>query len=164
MVFPEKLNNRLWHTTKVEHYSKIIECGFLLPEPEICDKDRWKTANGQKNYPFVRTLGGVSLFEFNEFDPDEYSKQYPSSSWDTFIPYRKEWKETIWIEIDKDEVGDNFICGNNLLKMWKDKKAYRHTVMPVIEAACIGRLSISAFKQVLVSNADSPVLKPYAKY
>ncbi len=74
MMFPENLNNGIWHTTKPEYYSKIIECGFLLPEPEIDDSERWKTANGSENYPFVRKLGGVSLFEFSEFNPDEYSK------------------------------------------------------------------------------------------
>ena len=161
MGFPERLNNSIWHTTSIDRYASISESGYLLPEPDIDDKHRWKTANGKQNYPYVRILGGVSLFEFNNFDSEEYSRKYPVSMWGAFIPYRREWKSSIWIEIEKEKIIDNFISGVDLLAMWKEKGMYRHTIMPIIEAAYIGALSTAAFKNVFISSVSCPDLAPY---
>ena len=30
------------------------------------------TGEGKEHYPYVRTLGGISLFDFNQFEPDSY--------------------------------------------------------------------------------------------
>jgi len=49
---------------------------------------------GSKWHPCARTLGSVSLFDFQEFDPDQYSKDYPVSTWTEFVPYRSAWERS----------------------------------------------------------------------
>ena len=161
MKFPELLNNRLWHTTKIERFQQIVKCGYILAEPAIEDKYRWKTRNGPENYPFVRTLGGISVFEFNEFNPDNYAKLYPISSWHTFVPYRKDWGVSLWIEIDKEKIDNHFMNGESVLQLWREREAQCHPIMPIIEAAYLSALPVTMFKQVLVSTSDCPDLKPY---
>jgi len=79
--FPNLLRGRLWHTTSFDRYQKIVESGFILPSPPVPDDERWGTIQGPDYYPYVRLLGGVSLFDFNGFDPDSYGEKYPLSTW-----------------------------------------------------------------------------------
>ena len=67
----EILNGGLWHTNP-DRFQKILERGALLPEPDLPNAERWFTGSGPKHYPYVRHLGGVSLFEFAGFDPKLY--------------------------------------------------------------------------------------------
>jgi hypothetical protein len=94
--FPPQLRERLWHTTTPDRYESILRSGSILPNPEIPESDRWKTSRGPHYYPFVRTLGGVSLFDFHGFDPEAYSAKYPFSSWREFVPCRPEFEAAIW--------------------------------------------------------------------
>jgi len=79
----------------------ILETGCILPNPLIPEEERWKTSGGPDVYHYVRRLGDVSLFDFERFDPERYSEKYPLSSWWTFVPYVRDWGQSIWIEIDK---------------------------------------------------------------
>jgi len=148
MPIPEELIGSLWHTTNQKRYSEILLSGFIFPDPDIPDEERWSTSQGTEYYPFVRTLKGVSLFDFSTFKPNEYSKKYPASSWSEFIPYRKAWGCSIWIEIDQDTIIDNFISGITLLEKWKQENAYKNKIMPIIEAAHIGKIPSSSFMRV----------------
>lgn len=94
-MFPTELLNGLWHTTSLERMNMILDCGSILPEPNIPDSERWCTANGEKNYPFARHLGGISLFDFNGFNSESYSKNYPVSSWSSFVPKSRKFKSTV---------------------------------------------------------------------
>lgn len=144
----------LWHTTSEERYKSIIECGSILVDPKIPDSERWVTNRGSENYPYTRTLGGVSLFDFEDFDPDQYDKRFPSSSWREFVPICKKWQSSIWIEIDKDAINDHLISGPLLLAKWKKENAQKHNVMPHIEAAHIGDISTSNFLRRFLVNTD----------
>src|SRR5882672_4084889 len=62
-----RLLGGLWHTTYPERFDGILKTGAILPEPVIPDADRWATSRGREHYPYVRMLGGVSLFDFNQF-------------------------------------------------------------------------------------------------
>src|ERR1035438_4494083 len=64
----QRTQGGLWHTTRPERFDRILSTGAILPEPDILDSERWANA-GPEHYPYVRTLGGVSLFDFDGFNP-----------------------------------------------------------------------------------------------
>lgn len=155
----EILTGGLWHTTHPARFRSILNDKAILPEPNIPNSERWKTFQGPEYYPYVRTLGGVSLFDLREFDPEEYSNDYPSSTWEVFIPFRKEWGESVWIEIDYKKMGSNLLSGAETLTKWKEEKAYKNTIMPHIEAAHIGPIDAKFFKQALLIGPDNGKIK-----
>lgn len=151
-----ELYGRLWHTTHPDRFESILISSAVLPEPDIPDGDRWKTSQGKGYHPYVRTLGGVSLFDFDQFDPESYGKKCPMSSWYEFVPYRTVWGRSVWIEIDREQVAPQIISGYDLVARWKSDNAYRHSIMPYIEAAHLGPLPRTAFKRAfLVREGDS---------
>jgi hypothetical protein len=145
----QELYGRLWHTTHPKRFQDILIRGAILPEPDVTDDDRWKTGRGSEGYPYVRSIGGVSLFDFDDFDPERYGEQCPASSWADFVPFRKDWGCAIWIEIDRAQVAERFVSGRDLFARWKLEKAYRHTIMPYIEAAYVGELPRAAFLRAI---------------
>jgi hypothetical protein len=153
-MFPPILLNGLWHSTSPERYEGISATGAISPEPDLPEAERWGTNLGEEHYPLVRTLGGVSLFDFNDFEPEAYSKKYPSSSWSTFVPGNNKWSQTIWIEIDRSSITKNLKTGKDLLKIWHEKM-YGHNLMPIIECAHIGDLSTNKFQKILLYDATS---------
>jgi len=60
-----ELHGGLWHSTHPERFTGILQSGAILPEPNMQDSDRWKTSRGRGFYPYVRLIGGVSLFDFH---------------------------------------------------------------------------------------------------
>lgn len=147
----EILRGGIWHTTHPDRFARILVTGAIVPEPAaLPEKDRWGTSQGREGWPFVRTLGGVSLFDFDGFDEDEYSKRCPISNWQEFVPFRERWGRSVWIKIDRAKLGTQFISGVDLLRRWKDSGAYRHRLMPLIEAANIGALSVENFEWAFV--------------
>ena len=146
--FPSILLNRLWHSTTYSRYELILRSGAILPEPEIPDSDRWHTEKGPAHYPYVRSLGGVSLFDFTDFDPKKYGKQY-LASWYTFVPLNKLEGNKIWIEINRDLAQKSLIEGRDLVEKWNRENSFGHNLMPIIEVAHIGPILESAFSKVL---------------
>lgn len=153
--FPSVLLGRLWHTTPLHRYRRIRRDGAILVNPSMQDPKRWFGGNGPKNYPYVRSLGGVSLFDFpGDFDPEAYTKQYPCCSWRRFVPYSysssgRLWRVSVWIEILPERLGEQLISGAALLKRAKaDPNSVHHNFMPGIEAAHIGDLSLTHFGEV----------------
>src|SRR5262245_19581650 len=64
-----RLHGRLWHTTRPDRFESIVRDGAILPEPaNVPDTERWGTANGPRNHPYARFIGGSSLFDFRNFD------------------------------------------------------------------------------------------------
>jgi hypothetical protein len=146
-----RLQGRLWHTTHPERFKLIMAEGGLLPEPPIHNAHRWRTRGGPKYYPFVRTLGGVSLFDFADFDPDLYESSYPLSKWRTFTPHIKSWGGAVWVEIKRKSIESSFRSGQKLLDLWKKTKADGHAIMPLIEAAHIGAVPVTAFESAFLA-------------
>jgi hypothetical protein len=157
--FPVELVERLWHTTSPSRYEAIVASGSILPNPTLPDSERWKTSRGPEFHPYVRVLGGVSLFDFRGFEPDVYSAKYPMSSWRTFVPYRREWKAAIWIEIDRILITDNYLDPPQLLTRWKGESAERHTIMPMIEGVHVGPIPAQAMLRVLEISEALPSFK-----
>jgi hypothetical protein len=121
-----------------------------MPEPDIPDNERWSTIKGEDGYPYVRTLGGVSLFDFTQFDPETYSSLCPMSNWRVFVPFLEERKCAVWIEIDQAPIADSFISGKRLLAQWKAEVGRKPKLMPYIEAAHLGPIPKMAFKRAFL--------------
>lgn len=146
--FPTDLLGHVWHTTSLRLYDLILQSGSILPNPDLPDSERWKTSRGPEYYPYVRVLGGVSLFDFRGFEPIMYSDRYPMSSWREFVPYRRSQGGAVWMQIDTDSLGSAFLDGQALKARQIQDKAYQHTLMPAIEAAHVGPLPLSAVRRV----------------
>ncbi len=161
MKLPKELHGKIWHTTSIERYRLIIRDGAIMSEPPtVKDSERWKTEKGPYLYPYVRVIGGVSLFDFRGFDENDYSEKYPLSSWSIFVPRLSKWHTAVWIEIDIRPVVNNLIFGQALVDQWKEQKAYKHTIMPIIEVAHIGPLPVEAFRSILISSKENPSIRP----
>ena len=154
-MFPRELLNGLWHATSRQRLENIINCGAISPEPDISDNERWSTSRGPEYYPYVRYLGGVSLFDFYNFDPIKYKTDYPVSNWSEFVPYCSRYEETVWIKINREDLSQNFINGDELLQKWKNENSLVRKLMPIIECAHLGELEVSKFDQVYLYEKEN---------
>lgn len=154
-----ELVDGVWHTTNQDRFLRIRECGAILPDPNISEHERWGTAVGREGYPYVRSIGGVSLFDFRGFAAESYSAEYRASSWETFVPCLDSWDSAVWIEIDHESLGSAFISGVELLAKRNAEGSCRR-IMPLIEAAHIGPLPCRAFKRTFSvrREPDSPLV------
>ncbi len=67
------------------------------------------------------------------------------SNWDYFVPYRKDWGCAVWIEIEREQTAQNLVSATDLVVRWHAERAFRHSIMPLLEAAYIGELPRTAF-------------------
>lgn len=78
------------------------------------------------------------------------------SSWSYFVPYRRDWRTSVWIEIDRQLVAPNIISSLDLAARQNAAGAHRQKRMPQIEVAHLGPLPRAAFKRAfLVLEGDS---------
>ena len=154
-----RVSSGIWHTTRPDRFRAILESGAVLPEPSIPDSQRWSTNSGPAWYPYVRTLGGVSLFDFCGFEAQSYGERCPLSTWTEFVPYREEWKASVWIEIEVGLLGKNFISGKDLLDRWKTA-GIGNRIMPEIEAAHIGPIPCAAFVSAFIARQGASQIEP----
>lgn len=147
-----ELHGGLWHTTHPERFLGIIEKQAILVEPEIPERDRWGTIGGHRTHPYVRFIGGLSLFDFTNFDPSEYRLRCAGSNWRTFVPYRVDWAGAIWLEIDRSRLSQKcFLSGPEVYARYDGEVGENRArnLMPYIEAAHLGDLPLSACKRAL---------------
>jgi hypothetical protein len=137
------LHGGLWHTTHPSRVLSIVATGEIMVEPDIEEQGRW----GSHDHPsFVRKIGGISLFDFHNFDPEQYSISHPCSSWQYFVPHRRDWGGAVWLNIDREAVSNSFVSTDDIVERWDTTGNRAHNVMPRIEAAHLGNLSLSAVK------------------
>jgi hypothetical protein len=162
LILPE-LRGRLWHTTRLDRFKRILTSGAILPEPDIPDADRFAPPEkDREHYPYVRYLGGVSLFDFDHFDPEVYTRDWPLSTWQEFVPCRGKWGRSVWIEIDRGQVAPKFVSASDLVERWKRDKANEHLFMPYIEAAYLGNLPVAAFRRAFLVSEEDDEFHPLA--
>jgi len=137
----DQLHGGLWHTTRPERVPSIVTTGSIMVEPNINDKERW---GSRDRPPFVRKIGGISLFDFDDFDPENYAVSHPLSSWQYFLPHRDDWGGAVWLNIDRAAVSKRFISADEIVERWDVTGNRSHNVMPRIEAAHLGNLPVSA--------------------
>lgn len=151
-----ELYGGLWHTTHPDRFEAILAGGAILPEPAIPDSERWATAAGAEHYPYVRTLGGISLFDFHEFEPDAYRERCPGSTWAYFVPCHLAWECAVWIQFDRSKfLPPEFISSLDLIAKWKADGAYGHNFMPEIEAAYLGPIPRSMFRRAFLVRKNN---------
>jgi len=137
----------VWHTTSQHLYERIVETGGIAPEPDIPNAERFRTGGGEKYYPYARSLGAVSVFDFRDFDLAEYEALYPGHSLFYFLPCRPTLDRAVWIEIDPRATVKQLISGPDLLHRWKSESAHSRAIMGRIEGAHIGVIPQSAFRR-----------------
>lgn len=148
----------LWHTTRRDRFDAILLAEAILPEPNIPNNERWSSCDGPELYPYVRAIGGVSLFDFDSFEPDIYSRDYPLSSWAYFVPYHRGWRASVWIEIDRHLVAPQIISSHDLAEQQRAAGDHRRKRMPEIEVAHLGPLPRLAFKRAFfVREGDAQI-------
>ena len=150
----ETLRGGLWHTTSEERFERIRSQKAILSKPPLGEDERWGTLIGPEGWPYVRILGGVSLFDFAGFDPEDYDVKCPSSSWREFVPFLLAWRASVWIEIDREKAAKALVGADALIERWNREKAYRHRIMPYIEACYLGDVPSELFVRALVVGAD----------
>ena len=165
MSFTDKvldiLRGGIWHTTHPDRFRQILLDGYITPNPKIPEEERWG-GNTPETYPYVRKLGGISLFDFRDFDPNEYQQEFPLSSWSYFVPAHQDWGKAIWIKIKKEILNDHkFIDGKELLKKREEQNAFIHRIMPKIECAYIGNIYIDMFEKCLLIDNIKRIIKNY---
>lgn len=149
-----RLHGKLWHTTRPDRLLSIIETQAILVEPDIYDRERSNTANGPKNYPISRTIGGINLFDFDGFDPENYEKRFPVSSWRFFVPYVRSWQGSVWLEVEREVVRKQLVSPAALLEKWKKEGLHGHNILPALEAAHVGDLPLSAIRSAFLTWND----------
>lgn len=150
----QALSVGIWHTTSPSGFQSIVADGSILVEPNIDDSKRWKTSGGPKYYPFVRTLGGVSLFDFQGFNIEEYDKACAMCSWREFVPFREAWGTSIWLKFELMSENEAYRTPSELQRLQDEKKAHRHTLMPRIEAAHIGDLPMKLCSRAMRISSE----------
>lgn len=152
--FPKQLLGYVWHATKPQRWQQIRESEAILPEPPIPDSDRWGTGFGPSHYPFVRSLGGVSLFDFRSFDEARQQEaEATNAKWRAFVPSSPASEYTVWLQLNFDFIRPNFLSPEELVSQWRTRREFRRKIMAVMEAAHIGPIPISAINTVLVFQA-----------
>ncbi len=143
-----EIDGGLWHTTHPDRFLGIMNCGAILPNPKgISDEERLSAPRGSETYSCVRRIGGVSLFDYSDFDPDECVRKCPWNNWHDFIPFWGEWGGAIWIEIDRRVIAENYV---EPAQLYRDcYGAGNFGIMPRTEAAYLGALPCAAFKRAL---------------
>ncbi|MGH9531742.1 MAG: hypothetical protein ACRD2Q_05070 [Terriglobales bacterium] len=154
-----ELRGGLWHTTHPDRFNAILASGAILPEPGI---QNWKAVGGEDCCSYARKLGAVSLFDFDEFDPEKYGQEYRLSSWHVFVPFIESWGGAVWIEIDRQKVASCLVSRSELVNRWNSEKAYKHNLMPYIEAVHVGPLPRAAFHRALLVREGDSQLSPVA--
>lgn len=142
------LHGGLWHSTRPDRVPAIFSSGEIMVEPDIGEKDRW---GSRDNPTFVRKIGGISLFDFDGFEPEQYAVSHPVSSWGYFVPHRDDWKGASWLKIDRAAISNSFVSPDEVVERWRMTGSYAHNVMPRIEAAHIGNMPVSVISSAFLT-------------
>ncbi len=145
-----RLHGGLWHVTHPDRFLTILASGGLQVEPEIPNSERW-TSSRPEGYSFVRHIGGISLFDFSEFDPDCYEAKYPISNWYDFVPHPRAWGGAVWIEIDREAVSHSLLSADQLRELWDRDGQRNRKRMPEIESAYVGNMPKMAFRSTFLA-------------
>lgn len=144
----------VWHMTHPDLLRPIIDAGGILANPPI--SELWNVSP----FPsFVRTvLGGVSLFQFDRY-------LGAPAGWDWAIPYpwitdssRQKWDAALWLEVDADSLGDNFIDVPELEEMCKSHiyKTFKIAIIDIgVEAAAKIDVPLSSIKSAHIVGIDT---------
>jgi hypothetical protein len=145
----EYLLGSFWHTTSYVRFRGIIQSGLIMVDPPLPEAERYG------GMPFVRSLGGVSLFDFpSNFNFEEYEADLPGNSIGEFIPFKRSWGNSIWLRIDSDMVRDALKSGMEIRTLWRETGSTRR-FMAQVEGAHIGDIPLAAIQDAFGIGGDS---------
>jgi hypothetical protein len=147
--FPPELLGAVWHTTSISRFKRIVSSREIMAEPDIADTARHGTRRGPKLYPFVRSLGGISVFDFQNFDPAEHFKETGALNWPHFVFGHHTEEDSLWIEINTKKLNDSYLSAKEIRHMWHESNSNRK-FMTGIEGAVLKSVPIDAFRNVLL--------------
>ncbi|HGN2068222.1 hypothetical protein [Proteus sp. HMSC14B05] len=142
--FPKHLLGNVWHATTATRFKLIKKNGFIKINPNIPDQDRTGCGNKEK-YPLVRTLKGISIFDFRIVDEKYLNDHY--SHWNWVLVSGVEYEDIIWISINLDKLKDCFLSGEEVSAIANNSKEYRKYI-PKIEGAILCDIPLSSFEDV----------------
>ena len=128
----------VWHTTHPVRFLNILDDGAVLFDPPHTDH----------NGTFAQSLGGVSLFDFRNFNPIKYAETNSSASWRVFVPFKRQWAGAVWLEVDHERAGEAFVSPEKLIEKWHEAKEKRN-ILPRLEAAHIGDLTLRNIRRAI---------------
>ncbi len=135
-----RLAGSFWHTTSVARFESILATGSIMVEPGLPEKERYGGG------PFVRSLGGVSLFDFPAgFDFEKYDVEIPTNSLGEFVPFKRVWGQSVWLRLDTDTLAQGIRSGKAIRALWKELGSARRFI-PEVEGAHLGDIPIGAIK------------------
>jgi len=140
-IWPD-LQGGVWHTTRPDRFLSILDAGAVLTDPP----------NADHSGTFAQSLGGISLFDFRNFDPVKYEVTNSISSWKSFVPYQYKSAGAVWLEVDLERIGEALISAEELIEKWHEAKA-KPNILPRLEAAHIGDLPLSNIRRVIFIRA-----------
>jgi len=136
----EVLRGHLWHATSSTNARSILDSKKIkhdIPEAFYCDA-------------FVRSFGGVSLFDFR-VPPN--ALQLDPSSWRGWLGREKRAPVAVWFRIDVNACAqDSIIEPAALFGMWQCYGG-NLKILPAVEAAHVGPVPIDAIASVLLIDA-----------
>jgi len=153
--FPSEFLKGIWHSTNLKGYKKILESKYIKPNPDISESER-----SSDETAFVRTMGGVSIFDFRNINIDKYSEEYAPTVWGYFIPGRAIWDKTIWLELDELKMSENYLPPNDVMFKLNNLNTGQQ-IVPYLEGAHIGSIHISLIKRVMIFDEDIGELEEF---
>jgi len=144
----ERLNGRLWHATSADGLSGILH-----------DRAIRADAATKHSTAYVRSIGGVSLFDLAEPDIGIHPVAAHWSDWlrdRTGTPY--------WLEVDRAAVADQFIGTRETYRRWQERldaggmTATR--LIANIEAAHIGSIPLCQVNAIIAVDHGRRIALP----
>jgi hypothetical protein len=148
---PNELKGKIWHSTSKELALEIYSHGYIIFDPSIDESKRWG-GKSKSTHPFVRSIGGISLFDFR------LPSSHVSEILYSFIPCRTGWPQTVWLEINHFYLGDMFSSAEETRIRWIEAGMNRQ-YMPKLEAASLRPIPIEYIKSIYISNKKG-IFKP----
>lgn len=148
------------HTTTVASFLKIYESGYIKGEPnqKTLEHKIYSNCLDMNNTTYVRSIGGVSLFDFKNFSLQEYDTYFKEGSYGElyrFLPmHQRNEKDgmSIWLVIGGNYT-DKYIDRLSLKNMWEKQK--NSMFMPNVEATILEDIPINWIKKVIVYKAEN---------
>ncbi|PKG86490.1 hypothetical protein CXF85_01950 [Colwellia sp. 75C3] len=150
---PHKLKGKVWHSTSFDNAVKIIKSGSILSNPNISTEDKWG-GNSETDYPFVKSIGGISLFDFRL--PESHSSELLYR----WVPCQVKFSKTVWFEIDTSKLHSCFLSAEDTLVKW-EKAGMTRNYMPYLEASCISPIDTQYIKSILIGDQNGGLVSEH---
>ncbi|ENX05966.1 hypothetical protein [Acinetobacter courvalinii] len=154
------LLNSVCHTTTVSSFIKIYESKYIYvhPAPEMLEHEKYGNVNCPNNNTYVRSLNGISLFDFEDFSLEKYDNFFKPGYGDLyrFLPIHERNRKdqiSIWLIIDVT-LTNKYVNREKLYSQW-NSQSKNGKFMPKVEAAILEDIPIAWVKEVFVFKKEN---------